>query len=134
MTRILTASVLALGLLAACSPTPTEIANTAIAPLKMGAPFKLDDCDVQAWRVQVTVPGNSSGIPSSSVFIANCPTAVVTSASSQVGKAPTNEVVVQPKNAAVSTELQALKAESAELAKRQAALQSRLTELESKSR
>jgi len=92
--------------LSACGPTEARLekedapgwAEASIKPFPLGAPFTLDGCTVQLYRVAVTPqPGTAMDVTMSTV---NCPTAQVTSTTEPCGKGCVqNTVQVQPQAA-----------------------------------
>lgn len=92
--------------LSACGPREARLekedapgwADASIKPFPLGAPFTLDGCTVQLYRVAVTVQkGTAMDVTMSTV---NCPTAQVTSTTEPCGKGCINNTVqIQPQAA-----------------------------------
>lgn len=73
-------------------PLPDDIyKDVPISSRKIGQPFELQDCRVQAYRVIMKGP-----FPDASVFVADCPTARVVSAL-QAGKVEIQSAAISPK-------------------------------------
>lgn len=82
-------------LLAGCNQDPRpsyrdaqEIEQTQLAVTKMGEPFEVDGCTVQAHRVTV-----SGALPNFTLATAKCPTAQVSATTQNCGKNCTSEAV-----------------------------------------
>lgn len=86
--------------LAACDSDPSpsdsrksEIESTRLAVTRLGQPFEVDGCQVQAHRVTT-----SNSLPSFTLATVSCPTAQVTTTSSSCGKSCMSDTLkVEPK-------------------------------------
>lgn len=134
-------------LLASCSktasdPTPDtdrqhRIQGTRHSAVKAGEPFKVDDCDVQVYKVF----SETGGVLGSNVFTlatAKCQTANVTAINEGCGKSCVNDNIrVEPvaapagnEQAAEVAEMQKKLAQAQAEAKRKAELQEKLRQLQ----
>ncbi len=94
--------------LAGCDETAAEAAardkehqaSVGVTPVKMGQPFELEGCQVQAYRVRVT--GQYAG-PDFTTATTKCPTATVVATSNNCGKGCNSEaLIIQPAAPATS--------------------------------
>lgn len=81
--------------LAACDMDPnpsasrkSEFESTRLAVTRLGQPFEVDGCQVQAHRVTT-----SSAVPDFTLATVNCPTAQVSTTTASCGKSCINNVV-----------------------------------------
>lgn len=132
--RLVGAIAASLLTLTACSadptPSPTEARNieqTHLAVTKMGEPFVVNDCQVQAHRVTV-----SGALPNFTMVTAQCPTAVTTATHLSCGKNCVSESVQVESRSAGKAEDVALRVQ--ELRKQLDAMQQELRQLESRTK
>lgn len=134
--RPLVLGLLTLGLLSlsACNedpqPSPHDARNieqTRLAVTKMGEPFVVNDCQVQAHRVTV-----SGSLPNFTMVTAQCPTAMTSATHQSCGKNCVSEAVRVEPRADTKDEDTAQRVE--ELRKQLDAMQKELRQLESRAK